>query len=82
VRAGHVQLKTIGDWFQNPGCVNEVRDRGAKYRDEKELIRGDVDRIQFRPKRDCAGIREADGINVASVGVLSENWFAISSSGA
>ena len=82
MRTGHVQFEAIGDWFQDLSRVNEVRDRGAEYRDEKELIRRDVDGIQFRPERDGAGIREAYGIDVASVGVLSENWFAISSSGA
>ena len=80
VRTRHVQLKAIGDRFQNSRSFHKVRNRGAEYGDENELVRGDVNGLQFRPKRACAGIREAHRIDVASFRILSEDRLAISAS--
>ena len=80
VRAGHVQLKAIGDRFQNSRCFHKVRNRGAEDGNQKKLIRRDLNGLKFRPKRRCARIREAHGIDVASFRVLSENRLAVSGS--
>ena len=80
VRTGHVQLKAVGNWFQKSRCFNKLRNRSAEYRDKKKLICRNINGLKFAPKRHCAGISEAHGIDVASVRVLSENWLAVSGS--